>query len=578
MVQPLHPGQSPHAASQPGLPLDDQSGERQYVALCESATAHLAAGRHTEAREAARLALTLLPRGLDAQRLLGLALLESGEARLALVALQSALRIHPCDLTSQVGVAEARELASGPTEAETEWLRAHEIAPGNLAIRRRLTAARRAIGLLDAPDGFALTRVALARIHLRSGLFEHAASEARTALVRDPERADVQVLLAEAFWRAGDEEAAAAVAAAVLSRLPDCVMANVIQAVFWHAIGKDTSALLAHVRGADPAGAVVAPLFGDRPVPPPFEEMALTSGWSRWPPVASVPRRAIIAAQVDAEADASDGTSSDDAESTAGTDRPDQDRDNATLSPIDQAALVAVTPMEGVPAGAQASGSAWVDLNTSHAVRAEQFEGGAPEANVPVAAGTSVQAGDLPEDSGLPHLLEHGEAPSTVDVPPKVPAPPRAMWAGMAPAAAQPELAPLEPEATGYGQTVPSPTQAPLRALVGMTAAPAPAIDVAPTDLTVVPLSATEPSELATHEPVIEVARDGPAVELAPRALARAPAHAGTTPDGGASDDDVARLLAEGNAAMSDRIYLVAIKRYGSALQAMRRATASDQD
>src|SRR5579883_2104147 len=55
------------------------ASQEDYSGLCQSAGESLAAGRAADAATAARRALRLLPRGLDAQRTLGLALLELGE-------------------------------------------------------------------------------------------------------------------------------------------------------------------------------------------------------------------------------------------------------------------------------------------------------------------------------------------------------------------------------------------------------------------------------------------------------------------------------------------------------------------
>jgi tetratricopeptide (TPR) repeat protein len=258
----------------PAAPALDASVD-DFAQMCEDARTHLEAGRAAEAAAAARRALGVLPRAVEGHRLLGLALLEQGDLRPALAALQEALAGDPIDVVALVGIAEAQEAIAGAAAAEPDWLRAWEAVPGYPAIEARLLAARGARG---RP---ALTRPALLRIYLRGGLYEHAIGEARTLLGREPDRADLTLLLAEAHWRSGDSDAAAAVAGTLLERLPDCAAANLIAAAHWHALGKDHSALLARLKAADPLGEVAARLFDDREPPPLFDADAGAALWSR---------------------------------------------------------------------------------------------------------------------------------------------------------------------------------------------------------------------------------------------------------------------------------------------------------
>ncbi len=250
------------------------ASQEDYSGLCQSAGESLAAGRAADAATAARRALRLLPRGLDAQRTLGLALLELGEYRQALSALTGALACDPHDVVAQVGVAEATEALHGAAEAEPAWQRAWEIEPGLVEVEERLQAARRAAGALDHRDGApAYTRAALARVYLRGGMYEHAAAEASAVLAREPDRPDLQLVLAEAHWRAGDLDSAAAVAGVILERYPDCVAANLLLAAQWQTIGRDPAPLVARVRAVDPAGRIAARLFDDRELPAALEEL-----------------------------------------------------------------------------------------------------------------------------------------------------------------------------------------------------------------------------------------------------------------------------------------------------------------
>src|SRR5205823_3783995 len=76
-----------------------------YADLCAAAREQLLGGAPQDAAQTARRALEALPRGLEAQRLLGLALLERGEARRAIATFQSALACDPLDVVAQTGIA-----------------------------------------------------------------------------------------------------------------------------------------------------------------------------------------------------------------------------------------------------------------------------------------------------------------------------------------------------------------------------------------------------------------------------------------------------------------------------------------
>ena len=239
-----------------------------YADACASAREHLHAGRASDAVREARRALESLPRGVDAQRLLGLALLEAGDARPAANAFAAALGADPLDVVAQVGLAESIEKLEGPGAAEAAWRRAWELEPGIDSVGERLQAARRAAGVLDVRSGPPpLTRAALTRIHLRGRLFEHAAVEARAVLAREPERVDMRLSLAEACWRAGEVEAAGAVAAEIVERQPECIAATLLLAAHWQTEGRDASEFLARVQAIDPDGAIAQRLFDDREVP-----------------------------------------------------------------------------------------------------------------------------------------------------------------------------------------------------------------------------------------------------------------------------------------------------------------------
>jgi tetratricopeptide (TPR) repeat protein len=95
-----------------------------------------------------------------------------------------------------------------------------------------------------------LTRGALARMYAHGELYPQAIAELRAALTEDPERPDLQILLAEMYWRTNQRAEAAEVASAVLATLPNCREANRIMAAALHAQGRTEEALTYHRRVA----------------------------------------------------------------------------------------------------------------------------------------------------------------------------------------------------------------------------------------------------------------------------------------------------------------------------------------
>ena len=357
-----------------------------YGAWCAQARALLDQNQPDEAAAAARRALALLPRGLEAQRLLGLALLAKGEARAAMGALQAAIDADPRDVVAQVALAEAREAIGGAADAEPAWLRAWELDPGNPAIEERLQAARRAAGTLAGePAALPLTRAALARIYLRGGLFEHAAAEARALLRQDPARADLHLLLAEALWRMGDAEGAQEVASSMLERWPDCVAANLLVAAHWQALGQDPTHLLARARAVDPEGRIAARLFDDRPAPLPVDSVPAAQAPAPELGLAVPPPAAPAAAEPEA------GVAAEPAHPAGPVEAPHAAEPAGAIEPAEAprdagAAPVEVQPEQPAPVPAEIEGEPAVQPAGSAAPLAEAPEAIAPA--VPAAAET----------------------------------------------------------------------------------------------------------------------------------------------------------------------------------------------
>jgi competence ComEA-like helix-hairpin-helix protein len=179
-------------------------------------------GHTDEAIAHCRHILKTFPKYIETYRLLGKAFLETQRYTDASDILQRVLSSLPDDFVSHVGMSIIREDEGSLDQAIWHMERAFEIQPANGAIQEEL---RRLYGRRDGfePPRVRLTRGALARMYLRGDLSQQAIAELRAALSEDPQRIDLQVLLAEAYARAGQRAEAADICNAVLKKLPFCL-------------------------------------------------------------------------------------------------------------------------------------------------------------------------------------------------------------------------------------------------------------------------------------------------------------------------------------------------------------------
>ena len=173
--------------------------------------------------------LDAYPKHIETYRLLGKAYLESQRYGDAADILQRVLSSIPEDFLSHVGMSIIREDEGNIDEAIWHMERAFEVQPANNAIQDEL---RRLYGRRDGfePPKVRLTRGALARMYVKGELFPQAIAELRAALAEDPQRLDLQVLLAHAYARTGQQIEAADMCSALLRKLPYCLEANQIMA------------------------------------------------------------------------------------------------------------------------------------------------------------------------------------------------------------------------------------------------------------------------------------------------------------------------------------------------------------
>jgi Flp pilus assembly protein TadD len=182
-------------------------------------------GNVDEAIAHARHILTILPKNLSAYRMLGKAFLESQRFGDASDLFMRVLSAVPDDFVSHVGMSIIREDEGHLDAAIWHMERAFEVQPYNSAIQDEL---RRLYGRRDGvePHKVRLTRGALARMYARGDLYQQAMTELRSALLEDPQRTDLQVLLARMYYLSGQKVEAVEVCSKLLKKLPNCLEAN----------------------------------------------------------------------------------------------------------------------------------------------------------------------------------------------------------------------------------------------------------------------------------------------------------------------------------------------------------------
>ena len=153
-----------------------------------------------------------------------------------------------------------REDEGNLDEAIWHMQRAFETQPANSAIQgelRRLHGRREGI----EPPKIRLTRGALARMYLKGELYAQALAELRAGLHEDSKRYDLQVVLAQAYYLAGQRVDAAEACSTLLKSLPFCLEANKILAeILSHSERADEAQVYAkRVQSLDPYMAHLTP-------------------------------------------------------------------------------------------------------------------------------------------------------------------------------------------------------------------------------------------------------------------------------------------------------------------------------
>ncbi|MCL4247841.1 MAG: tetratricopeptide repeat protein [Anaerolineae bacterium] len=180
----------------------------------------------------ARHILQYYPKNVDAYRYIGQALASLGRLEEASAVLRRALSVIPDDGKTHAILSSIYERLDRSNEAIWHMERAYEQDTNATDVIDNLQRLYREFRNVSHPR-LHLTTAAAARQSMRSGAYDRAVDSLRGALNRAPQRADLQILLAQALWQRGDFIDAAEVAMDVLNTYPDCLVANQLLAELW---------------------------------------------------------------------------------------------------------------------------------------------------------------------------------------------------------------------------------------------------------------------------------------------------------------------------------------------------------
>jgi len=229
---------------------------------CEQIENAIEQGRYAEAVAHGKHILELYPKHATTYRLLGKAMIETGQDEYAADLFRRVLSVDPEDWLAWAGMSEAHS-ERGELDAAIWCLeRAFELATDNKVLEKEL---RHLYGRRDGvePQRVQLTRGALARLYLRGDLLSRAISEFRAMLAEHPERIDLTIAMAEALWRNEQRLEASEVCQQVLDELPYCLKANLLLGEIWTSSGREEGqAYLQRAEALDPENQMAQKLFG----------------------------------------------------------------------------------------------------------------------------------------------------------------------------------------------------------------------------------------------------------------------------------------------------------------------------
>jgi len=180
--------------------------------------------------------LQIFPKHIDSYRLLGKALLEKQKYGDASDIFQRVLSSVTDDFISHIAMSVICEYENKLDAAIWHLERAFEVQPTNKSVQDellRLYSNRDGI----APPKIRLTSGALARMYIRGELYNQAIAEIYTALSEDPNRVDLEVILAQSNFLQGRYNETVEICSKIITKLPYCYEVNRILSI----IIKDSS-------------------------------------------------------------------------------------------------------------------------------------------------------------------------------------------------------------------------------------------------------------------------------------------------------------------------------------------------
>ena len=169
--------------------------------------------------------LKTFPKHLETYQMLGKAYLEAKRHQDASDVFSRLLAAVPNDFVAHVGMSMIHDENKRLDDAIWHMERAFEAQPSNAAVQSEL---QRLYGSRDGvqPPKIRMTSGALAQVYVQGELYPQAIAEIMSVESKDPGRADMQVLLALAYYRSGQRIEASEVASNLLSKSPYCLDAN----------------------------------------------------------------------------------------------------------------------------------------------------------------------------------------------------------------------------------------------------------------------------------------------------------------------------------------------------------------
>ena len=236
-------------------------------AVYDEARTALESGKDERAIGLSEHLLESFPHYLEAYRLLGESHLNRQELDQAATAFERVLRADPENIPVHVGLGVTYERQGNLAAAIREFEQAFEIKPDLPELRSQvLRLYTEAWGSDNAH--LRLKKAGLARLYVRSQRYDKAIQEFQDVLSQEPERRDVAVALAEAYWRNDQEAQAADLCRSILADDPDVLKANLILGYILLAAGDPQGKTLwSHAQQLDPSQGVALALF-DGMMPP----------------------------------------------------------------------------------------------------------------------------------------------------------------------------------------------------------------------------------------------------------------------------------------------------------------------